>query len=160
MKIKPKSVHLSYPEICQDISPLNIFSSQSDLPVSMVLIPLEVCQWNLKHSMFETFRSNLLKTMKEDLRHQNILYASHADLKLFINWYAIAWKTKEGTNKNPSQMVKKREQWGHRKSAFAWRTQWNKLSKLTKYSPSHTKEITNKSQNQTHTTKRKNNREI
>jgi len=51
---------LSYPEVCQNIPPLNIFSSQSDLSVSIILITLKVRKWDLKHTMFESFWSNLL----------------------------------------------------------------------------------------------------
>jgi len=51
--------HQSYPEICQDILPLNVFSSQPNLPERMILISLKISQWDLKHSMFEPFRSNL-----------------------------------------------------------------------------------------------------
>ena len=55
----------TYPEICQNIPPLNIFSSQSDLPVSMLLIILKVSQWYLKDSVFESFWSNLLRDKAE-----------------------------------------------------------------------------------------------
>lgn len=44
-----------YPEIGQDISTLDIFTSQTDLPVGVVLITLKVSKRCLKHSMLETF---------------------------------------------------------------------------------------------------------
>lgn len=50
-----------YPEVCEYILPLHILRSQPNLSVSMILILLEIGQRNLKHSMFESFRSNLFE---------------------------------------------------------------------------------------------------
>ena len=61
MKIYRTSGFLSYPKVCQNIPPLNIFSSQSNLSISLILISLKVSKWYLKHPMFEPFRSYLLE---------------------------------------------------------------------------------------------------
>ena len=43
-----------YPELGQDIPALDIFSSETDLPVSVVLIALEISKRHLENSVFQT----------------------------------------------------------------------------------------------------------
>lgn len=63
----------TYPEVCENIPPLHILSSKSDLPVSLIFILLKVSQRNLKHSMLKSFRSNLSdRRIQQTSQYQNI----------------------------------------------------------------------------------------
>ena len=44
----------AYPELGQHIPALDIFSSETDLPVSVILITLEISKRNLENSVFQT----------------------------------------------------------------------------------------------------------
>ena len=69
--------HPSYPEICQDILPLHIFSSQPNLLECMILIPLKISQGDLKHSMFKSFRSNLSFERTSLNKHTKFISPNH-----------------------------------------------------------------------------------
>jgi hypothetical protein len=56
---------LPHPEVREHVPPLHILRSQTDLPVGMLFIILKISQRNLKHPMFESFRSNLLDNMQQ-----------------------------------------------------------------------------------------------
>ena len=44
----------AYPELGQDIPALDIFSSETDLPVSLVLILVKISERHLENSVFQT----------------------------------------------------------------------------------------------------------
>jgi len=44
-----------YPELAQNVPALDIFSSETDLPVSVILITLKISKRNLKNSVFQAF---------------------------------------------------------------------------------------------------------
>ncbi|WVZ18835.1 hypothetical protein V8G54_006157, partial [Vigna mungo] len=67
----------SYPEVGQNIFPLNILSPQTNLLERMVLVTLKISQRNLKHSMFESIRSNLGALSASDESLANILDLKH-----------------------------------------------------------------------------------
>ena len=51
--------HDHYPEVCKDIHPLDILSTKSDLPVSLVLIVLKISKGYFENPVLETLRGNL-----------------------------------------------------------------------------------------------------
>lgn len=51
----------SYPEVGENILSLDILSSQTNLPESVILITLKVSQGHLEHTVLESFWSNLIE---------------------------------------------------------------------------------------------------
>lgn len=46
-------------KVCQDISSLDIFSSQTNLPEGVIFVILKISQWHFEHTMLQAFWSNL-----------------------------------------------------------------------------------------------------